>query len=94
MAQEEQERRLYNRVSVARPGYCILEDGRYHLCKIDDVSWTGMLVKGVSKAYLGEWVVTGSELGRVEGVVVRSMNDGFALEIARPANQGQKAAGG
>ncbi len=85
VAQENEERRRRDRVIVAKPGYCLLEDGRYHLCEIEDISSTGMLVRSASTVHLGEWVVTGSDLGRVEGVVVRSTDVGFAVEIANPA---------
>ena len=87
MASKEEERRRHERAPVVKPGYCVLEDGRHHLCEIQDVSATGMLVRGGPRRQYGEWVVTGSELGRVEEVVVRSTDAGFAIEIAKPAHQ-------
>jgi hypothetical protein len=85
---EGEDRRRCERVPLARFGNYILESGRYYPCEIENVSATGMLVKGIPRGHFGEWVVTHvDKLGCVEGVIVRSTDGGFAIERVRPRSK-------
>ena len=90
MTDEGDDRRRSERVPSTRSGNYILEGGRYYPCEIEDLSETGMLVRGVPRGRFGEWVVAHvDKLGCVEGVVVRSTEGGFAIERARPRSKRQ-----
>ena len=94
MTEEGEDRRRCERVPLARSGNYILESGRYYPCEIENVSETGMLVRGVPRGHFGEhfgeWVVAHvDKLGCVEGVIVRSTDGGFAIERARPRSKPQ-----
>jgi hypothetical protein len=78
---------------VALTGRYVLEDGRNYACRTGNVSATGILMRGLKGGDLGEWVVAYlSELGRVEGAVVRSGDAWFAIEIAATPGQLEKLA--
>jgi hypothetical protein len=90
MTGEGQDRRRCERVPLARSGNYVLESGRYYPCEIENVSATGMLVRGVARGHFGEWVVAHvDKLGCVEGVIVRSTDGGFAIERARSRSERQ-----
>jgi hypothetical protein len=87
---EGEDRRRCERVPLARSGNYVLESARYYPCEIENVSATGMLVRGVPRGHFGEWVVAHvDKLGCVEGVIVRSTDGGFAIERARPRSKAQ-----
>ena len=88
MTGEEENRRRSERVPLAQSGNYVLESGRYYPCEIENVSETGMFVRGVPRGHFGEWVVAHvDKLGCVEGVVVRNVDGGFAIERARPRSK-------
>jgi hypothetical protein len=71
----------------------MLEDGREHLCKTQNVSATGIAVRGFPPGGIGEWVVANlNELGRVEGIIVRGEDGWFAFEMAAMPSKLQKLA--
>lgn len=82
MFAEENDRRRMRRVPLALRGHYRLESGADYACETGNVSATGILLRG-SGGGVGEWVVAYlGDLGRVEGVIVRSSADWFAFEIA------------
>ena len=69
--------------SLALSGHYVLESGCNYPCQTENVSATGILLRGFPGGDLGEWVVAYlSELGRLEGTIVRSEDTCFAFEIA------------
>ena len=93
-SQDGEERRRRNRIRLAFEGRYMLERGpRDYVCRTENVSATGILIRGFPAGGVGEWVVAYlDELGRVEGMVVRGGNTWFALEIAATPGQVQKLA--
>ena len=80
---EKDERRRMRRLPLALSGHYRVESGADYACETENVSATGILIRGSGGGGVGEWVIAHlDELGRVEGVVVRSAEDAFALEIA------------
>ena len=93
MTQQREERRRRKRVPLALPGCYMLESGGDYVCQTENVSATGILVRGFPGGDIGEWVVAHlSELGRVEGTVVRSADTWFAYEIAATSGKVEKLA--
>src|SRR4029077_11485910 len=91
--QEEEERRRHKRVPLALPGSYMLESGGDYACRTENVSATGIFVRGFPGGDVGEWVIAYlSELGRVEGPVVRGADTWFAFEIAATSGKVQKLA--
>jgi hypothetical protein len=87
------ERRRARRVPLALPGHYRVENGADYACESENVSATGILMRGSAGAGVGEWVIAYlGELGRVEGVIVRSAQDWFALEIAATPGMARKLA--
>jgi hypothetical protein len=87
------ESRRRKRVPLALSGHYVLESGCNYPCQTENVSATGILLRGFPGGDLGEWVVVYlSELGRIEGTIVRSEDTCFAFEIAATPSQTQKLA--
>jgi len=92
MTQHEEARRQ-KRVPSALSGSYILETGGNHTCQIENISATGMLLRGFPRGDCGEWVVAYfNELGRVEGTVVRRTDTGFAFEMAATLGETRQVA--
>ena len=69
----------------------MLESGGDYVCETENASATGILVRGFPGGDVGEWVVVHiSQLGRVEGAIVRSADTWFAFEIAATSGKAQK----
>ncbi len=63
----------------------MLDDGTEFPCRTEDVSLSGIAVRGAPAGAIGEWVVAYvKELGRIEGVVVRRTPVWFALDLRAP----------
>jgi len=89
----ESERRRYGRVALKLPGRYMLSDGQELECQIIDVSPAGVAIRGPLPGLLGEHIVAYfQELGRIEGVVVRSAADWFAIELQVPSSRLQRLA--
>ncbi len=81
-ATELEEKRTHVRARLTLTGRYMLEDGSEAACETVDVSPTGVLLKVEKVASPGERVVAYiDELGRLEGLVVRTMARGFALAL-------------
>jgi hypothetical protein len=92
--QEKKERRRHKRHPLKFSGRYMLEDGPSdYPCRTENVSATGIFLRGFRVGEVGEWVVTYlDQLGRVEGAIVRTQDSWFAFEIAAPPAKMQKLA--
>jgi hypothetical protein len=87
------ERRRHERFEVALPGRCMLFDRLEYPCWTIDVSPSGLGIVGLNKGDIGERIVAYiSQIGRVEGMIARHFNKGFAFEIQAPAFKREKLA--
>jgi hypothetical protein len=85
------ERRRHERFEVALPGRCMLFDRLEYPCWTIDVSPTGLGIVGLRKGEIGDRIVAYiSQIGRVEGLIARHFNKGFAFEIQAPALKREK----
>lgn len=76
------ERRTFQRVPIRIYGRFMLEDRTEHPCQIIDISPGNAALITDRAASLGEKVIAYLEnLGRIEGVVTRLLDDGFAMTI-------------
>ncbi|MFV0280143.1 MAG: PilZ domain-containing protein [Rhodoblastus sp.] len=76
------ERRRHQRVKVSIAGRYMLENKQEYPCRTVDASPGGLLIAGPTRGALGERVVFYfEELGRLEGVVVRNAEAGFAVVL-------------
>jgi hypothetical protein len=85
MTGEGEDRRRCERVPLAQSGNYILESGRYYPCEIENVSATGMLVRGVPRGHFGEWVVT-----HVTGPTSISMHTASGPSVTAVTLRGKK----
>jgi hypothetical protein len=87
------ERRRYQRVKVTLLGRYMLEDRREFPCQTLDMSPGGVALFAPERPKLGERVVAYiDELGRIEGVCVRLLPNGFALTLTMPRAKREKLA--
>ena len=76
------ERRDFQRVRVKVYGRYMLEDRSEHPCQVIDMSPGDVALRTAKRGALGERVIVYlDQIGRVEGVVTRSLEDGFAMTI-------------
>ncbi|MDE2579314.1 MAG: PilZ domain-containing protein [Hyphomicrobiales bacterium] len=87
------ELRRHRRAAVSIPGRYMLENRREFDCRLMDISVGGLAVAAPSKGAVGEKVVFYFEdIGRLEGMVVRSFDDGFAVVMALAPNKRERLA--
>lgn len=87
------ERRRFRRVQLNLLGRCMRADGHEHPCQLRDISPGGMALETSARADVGERVVSYiDQLGRLEGVVVRTYPTGFAMTIEATARKRDKLA--
>jgi hypothetical protein len=88
-----QERRRHQRVKVVLTGRYMLEDRREYDCQTIDISPGGVAFAGPAKGTVGGRVVAYlSQIGRVEGVVTRHFDEGFAISMKLPVIKREKLA--
>lgn len=76
------DRRRHRRVPVAVFGRFMREDKQEYPCQVINMSAGGMAVLASANCHDGERIVAYLDnLGRIEGVVVRSFEGGFAVRI-------------
>ncbi|MEX0409689.1 PilZ domain-containing protein [Aquibium sp. LZ166] len=76
------ERRYFQRVRVKIYGRFMLEDRTEHPCQVIDMSPGNALLRADRMGELGEKVIAYIDhIGRIEGVVTRQVEDGFAMTI-------------
>ena len=87
------DRRRHQRVKVTLLGRYMLRDRREFPCQTIDMSPGGVLLFAPVKAEVGERVVVYlDQIGRVEGLVARHVENGFALSISVPVMKREKLA--
>jgi hypothetical protein len=87
------ERRRHQRVKIAIMGRYMLSDRREYPCQTIDMSPGGVAVYAPVKGKINERVVIYfDQLGRVEGRLVRHLENGFALELNVPVLKREKLA--
>lgn len=87
------ERRRYQRVKVTLVGRFMLEDRREFPCQTIDMSPGGVALFAPERPKIGERVVAYiDELGRIEGVCVRLLPNGFAMTLTMPRAKREKLA--
>jgi hypothetical protein len=76
------ERRNFQRVRVKMYGRFMLEDRSEHSCQVVDMSPGNVALRADRIGDPGEKVIAYIDhIGRVEGVVTRTMQDGFAMTV-------------
>lgn len=88
-----QERRRHQRVRVNLLGRYMLADRREFPCQVVNMSPGGMALIAPISGEVGERVIAYIDhLGRLEGVVARQFNNGFAMTIAATSRKRDKLA--
>ncbi|HEX3858312.1 MAG TPA: PilZ domain-containing protein [Pseudolabrys sp.] len=89
----DQERRRHQRVRVNLLGRYMLADRREFPCQVIDMSPGGMALIAPMAGNTGERVIAYVDhLGRLEGVIARQFNNGFAMSIAATLRKRDKLA--
>lgn len=87
------ERRHFQRVRVKIYGRFMLEDRSEHPCQVIDMSPGNALLRADRVGELGEKVIAYIDhIGRIEGVVTRIQDDGFAITIVASDRKKDKLA--
>jgi hypothetical protein len=87
------ERRRFQRVRVNLLGRYMLADRREFPCQVSNMSPGGMILIGPVMGRLQERVIAYVDhVGRLEGVITRRIDDGFAMTIATTVRKRDKLA--
>jgi hypothetical protein len=87
------ERRNFQRVRVKLYGRFMLEDRSEHPCQVIDMSPGDVALQVDRQGELGERVIAYVDhIGRIEGVVTRLFNRGFAMNIVASERKREKLA--
>lgn len=87
------DRRLHNRVKVSIFGRYMLPNRQEFPCQTIDMSPGGVALAAPVKGQIGDRVVAYLDtLGRIEGKIVRHLDDGFALELNSTVGKRDKLA--
>ncbi len=90
-AADTPDRRRHTRARLALPGRYMTPDGGEYHCLTVDVSPGGIRLKAPRICAPGAQIIAYiDDLGRVEGVVVRTLCDGFALAFACTPRKAQR----
>jgi hypothetical protein len=85
------DRRMHRRVPVDLAGRFMREDKADHACRVVNMSAGGMALISETMCEIGEKIVAYLEgLGRIEGVVVREIEGGFAARIVAGPHKREK----
>jgi hypothetical protein len=88
-----EERRRFQRVRVNLLGRYMLTDRREFPCQVTDMSPGGMALVAPVVGQVGERVIAYVDhVGRLEGVVARQLQNGFAMTIAATTRKRDKLA--
>jgi hypothetical protein len=88
-----QERRRFQRVRVNLLGRYMLADRREFPCQVTNMSPGGMAVTAPVSGQPGERVIAYVDhVGRLEGVIARQLNNGFAMTISATPRKRDKLA--
>jgi hypothetical protein len=92
-APSQPERRHYQRVRVKVYGRFMLEDRTEHSCQVIDMSPGNVSLRADRSGEPGERVIAYLDhIGRIEGVVTRTLEDGFAMTIIASERKRDKLA--
>lgn len=92
-APSQAERRNFQRVRVKVYGRFMLEDRSEHPCQVLDMSPGDVAIRAGRSGNLGEKVIAYLDhIGRIEGVVTRRLDDGFAMSIVASDRKRDKLA--
>lgn len=87
------ERRNFQRVRVNIYGRFMLEDRSEHVCQVVDMSPGNALLRTNRIGRTGEKVIAYLDhIGRVEGVITRTLDDGFAMTLVATERKKEKIA--
>ncbi len=85
------DRRRFRRVAVDLAGRFMRENREEYPCEVTEMSAGGMLLRTSAPCAIGERIVAYLDhVGRVEGVVVRQIEDGFAIRILASASKRER----
>ena len=85
VAPHPEERRRFVRVKLSVLGRYMLEDGREFPCQTIDINPGGVGLVAPVQGPIGSRVIVYLEhIGRIEGVIVRELENGFAMTIVAP----------
>jgi hypothetical protein len=88
-----QERRRHQRVAVNLLGRYMLADRREFPCQVTNMSPGGMAVIAPVSGQVGERVIAYVDhIGRLEGVIARHIENGFAMTVAATTRKRDKLA--
>jgi len=88
-----QERRRFRRVKLSVLGRYMLEDRREFPCQTIDISPGGVGLVAPVIGEIGSRVIVYLEhVGRIEGIIVRELENGFAMTIVAPQRKQDKLA--
>ena len=87
------ERRNFQRVSVKIYGRFMLEDRTEHPCQVMDMSPGNVALRTARIGQPGEKIIAYIDhIGRVEGVITRTLQDGFAMTVVASERKKDKLA--
>jgi hypothetical protein len=93
VAPTKAERRSFQRVRVKIYGRFMLEDRTEHACQVIDMSPGNVAFRADRIGQPGEKVIAYIDhIGRVEGVVTRTLQDGFAMTVIASDRKKEKLA--
>jgi hypothetical protein len=78
------ERRRQPRAEIAMRGRYLLADRRENGCTVIDASASALALSAPERGEIGEAVVVYFDnIGRVEGTIVRHLDDGFVIKLTK-----------
>jgi hypothetical protein len=87
------ERRSHARLAVKLYGRFMLEDHSEHACAVIEISPKAVSLRADHIGNLGEKVIAYlDQVGRIEGIVTRTLDDGFALTLVASERKQEKLA--
>lgn len=93
LAPSRAERRNFQRVRIKIYGRFMLEDRSEHPCQVIDMSPGNVAFRADRQGVPGEKVIAYLDhIGRVEGVVTRALDDGFAMTVVASDRKKDKLA--
>jgi len=93
MDQRPTERRRHQRVNVSLLGRYMLESRREYPCQTTDMSPGGVVLNAPTPGAVGERVICYlDQIGRIEGVIIRHVPHGFAMNISATLRKRDKLA--
>lgn len=89
----EGNRRQHERVEVNLLGRCMFADQEENPCEMRNVSAGGAAIISPLKGNVGEKIIIYAEqIGRIEGIITRHTQNGFAITITASARKREKLA--